>query len=526
MRRPRLRTVLLYSNLAVLALPVAGLWGLRLYESALVRQTQSELVAQAAILASVMRQAMHVTLPARDDGPVQPAAAALLLAARHGLDLAVDPVLPPEPDARPAPPADPAALEAGRTLFPVLQDAQTVTLASLRITDRTGTVVASSGADAGRSLAAWSEIEQVLAGEPIVSTLRRREPAGVVPGGISRTSVLRVVVGLPVTDAAGEVIGAVLASRTPPSVIDILEGKWRPLAALAVLLIAIGAALAALVSRLVTRPIAHVVAQAETLAAGGPIAPLLHPGTREVTALSDALGRMAQTLETRAAYIQGFAASVSHEFKTPMAAIQAAAELLDDHASGLTDAERHHLVGLVTDGVSRLALLVRRLVELARADVMRGGLDLAPILVAPVLAQVAARYQDRGMDVDIAREAGAKDAAIRLPPDALDAMLTSLLENADMHAPDAKVRLSVSQDGDTVHIMVADNGPGMPPAHRVRAFEPFFTTARTAGGTGLGLPIVRAIASAAGGTVTILPTGSGTTVAVTLPGVSPRAVLN
>ena len=51
LKRPRLRTLLLASNLVILALPLSGLWALRLYESALVRQTESELRAQAAVLA-------------------------------------------------------------------------------------------------------------------------------------------------------------------------------------------------------------------------------------------------------------------------------------------------------------------------------------------------------------------------------------------------------------------------------------------------------------------------------------------
>ena len=223
---------------------------------------------------------------------------------------------------------------------------------------------------------------------------------------------------------------------------------------------------------------------------------------------------MAQMLDVRATYIQGFAASVSHEFKTPMTSIQAAAELLDDHAAGITEAERQHLVGLVTDGVARLALLVRRLVELARADVMRTGMDLAPVAVGPLLQQVAARFRARGMDlVVVTDEAG----AVHLPPDALDALLTSLLENAAMHAPGATVSITASQADGMIRICIADAGPGMALEHRASAFEPFFTTARAAGGTGLGLPIVRAIATSAGGSVIILPDRPGTTVMVTLP---------
>ena len=511
LRPPRLRTVLLASNLAVLALPVGGLWGLRLYESALVRQTESELVAQAATLASIMRATMGITAPS-----TMPA---MQIARRRGLDLATDTVEPSEPDDAPGPPPEPAAAAAGRLLAPVLRDAQPVTLASLRITDANGTVVATTGADAGRSLRAWPEVNSVLAGVPLVSTLRRRTPAKDVPGSVTRTAGVRVFVAMPVTDDAGRAVGAVLLSRTPNTLGAAIAGKWRELTGLAVLLLAGGAALAALVSRLVTRPLATVVAQAERVAAGGRLTPLRHRGTQEVAALFDALARMARTLDGRATYIQGFAAGVSHEFKTPMAAIRAAAELLDEHAATLSANERRHLVALVTDGVARLELLVRRLLELARADVMRTGLDATPAAAAPVLARVAARFQARGLDVSVTGAEG----TVRLPPDALDAMLTTLMENAAVHAPGAPVRIGSAASAGTVTLHVSDDGPGIPPEHRARVFEPFFTTARARGGTGLGLPIVRAMAEGAGGSAALCAEGPGTAFTVTLPAAGPTA---
>jgi hypothetical protein len=223
---PRLRTILLVSNLAILALPVAGLWALRLYESALVRQTEAELIAQAAMLASMMREQMHIPSEASAPGtPAQPAAAALRMAQRAGLDLAIDPILPPEPDDRPGPPGDHDAVAIGRALTPVLRDAQTVTLASLRVTDRQGVIVATTGSDLGRDLSGWPEVARVLAGEPIVSGMHEREVPATALGVLGRTSRLRVFVALPVANPTGTVMGAVLLSRTPSSLADTIWGK-------------------------------------------------------------------------------------------------------------------------------------------------------------------------------------------------------------------------------------------------------------------------------------------------------------
>ena len=86
-----------------------------------------------------------------------------------------------------------------------------------------------------------------------------------------------------------------------------------------------------------------------------------------------------------------------------------------------------------------------------------------------------------------------------------------------MHAPGAEVQIFAQTAADRVNITVRDNGPGIPFAHHDRAFEPFFTTARAQGGTGLGLPIVRAIASSVGGTVMLLPSTEGANLLISLP---------
>jgi len=137
-RRPRLRTILFAVNLVILALPLGGVTVLRLYESALVRQTESELLGQAAILAAAYRAALGRARPdathAADYGV--PAASEWLPAEGRWqpraatLDLALDSVRPRPPAApESAAPADPAGVAAGRELMAVMQDAQAITLA-------------------------------------------------------------------------------------------------------------------------------------------------------------------------------------------------------------------------------------------------------------------------------------------------------------------------------------------------------------------------------------------------------------
>jgi signal transduction histidine kinase len=524
-RPPRLRTLLLLSNMAVLALPFTGLWATRLYESALVRQTEAELIAQAAVWAAAFREELRRATPdaapapaALDDVGAGPSPTHISLLRRPGLDLADDPVLPPPPDAVPAPqPAESHAAAIGRTLAPMIRDAQAVTLSALRLTDSHGVVVASTGADLDQSVAGWDEVAKVLAGAPIATSMRRRDRVQAPLSTISRTSQLRVFVALPVEGNTG-LVGTVVLSRTPRNLVQAFWGKRWELAGLAAVLLAVGALLAAGLSRLVTRPISVVVAQAQRAALGGDIAPLKNPGTREVADLSAALTRMSTTLDQRARYITAFAASVSHEFKTPLAGLRGAAELLEDHADTLPEDERAKLLAVVATSTMRLDQLVRRLLELARADMMRPGVAVSTP-VACVLDELLPRYRARGMTVDYT----SSGETVALTADALAALFASLLDNAaaysgtDGSGAGAQVSIQVTMESGRVQITISDQGPGISRANRMRVFDPFFTTAREQGGTGLGLSIVRAIAVSVGGTAELIDADGGACFRVELP---------
>jgi signal transduction histidine kinase len=522
MRRPRLRSVLLLVNVVILILPLAGLWLLRLYESALVRQTESELVAQAAVLAAAYK-AERQQLLARgivEDEPAGLAAAApVARPAPQGLDLAEDPVLPPPPDPSPAKePAGALALAAGNALLPVLRDTQPITLASIRITDRRGVIVATTGEDQGMSLAGRQEIDGALKGD-LVSLMRWREHAA-RPSvtGLSRGASLRVFVAMPVIDG-DKLVGAVMLARTPRDLAQAIYGKRYPLIAMALLLLAAVSALAVVASRLITRPLRQVVSQAQLVASGaaGAVVPLSGPAIREAAELSDAVARMARTLERRADYIRSFAAHVSHEFKTPIAGAKGALELINDHFQTMSESERRRFLAVVAGSIERLETLVRRLLDLARADMTRPQ-EAERTVLAPLLERLVARYSERGLTLRLRQGA----AEVALAEDALEIMLSSLLDNVVDHAgrgSAATIETTAAPEG--VVISVADNGPGVPREDAERIFEPFFTTARASGGTGLGLSIVRAIIAGAGGTIALQPAPRGACFRLTLP--SPAA---
>ncbi|PWC47402.1 HAMP domain-containing sensor histidine kinase [Azospirillum sp. TSA6c] len=533
-RRPSIATVLLVMTVAALVLPLSGLWILRLYESALIRQTESELIAQAGVVAAFYRDAWRRaggraeelgppvdpawTRPPGFDPPWTPRFASL--------DLAEDPILPPAPDPVPAAASDPSAAIAGSTLGPILRDAQRITLAGMRVTDRQGVVVASTGEEMGLSLERQDEVRRALAGEA-ASVLRERtshdrpgqERIGYRSGSDSpavpdRSRSVRVFTAQPVLDD-GRVVGVVVVSRTPRSIADTLYGKRWHLAGLAVLLLVSVGVLARLGTVAIARPLRAVTELAKRTADGerGVMVPLPRPVVREVAELSDALTRMARTLEERADYIRDFAAHVSHEFKTPLTTIRGTVELLRDHMDSMPPEDRDRFLANMDAEAGRLSRLVRRLLELARADVMTVTDDAVTDAV-PVAARLAGRH---GANTSLPAS-----LPVAMGQESLESVLANLIENARHHAgADARVTVTLRAEGGRAILRVADDGPGISPANADRVFVPFFTTARDRSGTGLGLTIARGLVEAHGGSIALLPSERGALFEVALRRVLP-----
>ena len=99
---------------------------------------------------------------------------------------------------------------------------------------------------------------------------------------------------------------------------------------------------------------------------------------------------------------------------------------------------------------------------------------------------------------------------------ALETILATLIENA-RQAGAQRLQIAVSREAVLCIIEVADDGPGIPPADRVRVFDPFFTSKRASGGTGLGLPIARALVENRGGSLELADGEPGARFIVRLP---------
>jgi signal transduction histidine kinase len=279
-----------------------------------------------------------------------------------------------------------------------------------------------------------------------------------------------------------------------------------------VLAVVVGVAL--VTAFLISRPLGALVRQAERVERGekGARVEVPRPGTHEVARLSEALARMAGTLEARAEHLRTFTTHLSHELKTPITSLRGAVELLRDHLDTMSPAERARFLDLLDASSARLEQLVRRMLDLARAEAVAPG-GRADAGEAARAAVEEARQA--GLDVTLTRESSGE---VAMAPEILREVIGNLLANARLHGgPDVRVKVTLGQEGGQVALRVADTGPGVSPANAERIFRPFFTTARERGGSGLGLSIVRALLEAHGGTLALEPAARGATFVVRLP---------
>ena len=276
--------------------------------------------------------------------------------------------------------------------------------------------------------------------------------------------------------------------------------------------------LAGLVSRGVTRPIEALqrAPPATWPTAGGDVPADAATAAIEIRALYEDFRAMAEAIERRSRYLRDFAAAVSHEFKTPLAGIEGAVELLQDHDDDMSADERRRFLDNIAADADRLSQLVTRLLDLARADMARprpaSPLDLRPRRCAAIVDALAGG--GFGVGVDLPEPACRRSPC---PGDHGDRADHPAGEQPSGRRDQVAHRSPPRHEQTTSSLDVADDGPGVPEADRERLFEPFFTSRRGEGGTGLGLPIAQALLNANRASLALVGSQGGAAFELTLP---------
>ena len=236
----------------------------------------------------------------------------------------------------------------------------------------------------------------------------------------------------------------------------------------------------------------------------------------EVGALRDEIAAAAGELRRSRDARERLLANAAHELRTPLASMRTALDLaLRRERSG---AELREALLETREEVDRLALLATRLLERSTSQLRRevGPVDLREIADAAAAA-VRATAAERGIDVRVDGDAPPVegDAA------ALRRAVDNGVDNALKFSPrGGTIRLRLDGDAERVSLVVADDGPGVPPAEREAVFEPFHRADVRVPGTGLGLALVREILEAHRGAAYFAP-GAGARLVLEVPRKAP-----
>jgi signal transduction histidine kinase len=461
-----LRAWLFGSHLAVLALPLLMVFVTGGLARDLIAQTEADLRNQATIVGLWAEAALKAERVSQPDASLQ------------DVDLA----------------------EGLRAL-------RDTTLASVRLVDAQGVVVASSGGEIGEALAGRPEIDEALAGAAGME-VRPRAPVDrrTSYGSVSRAADVRLFYAQPV-QIDGETVGAVVLSRTPRAQLEALAEMFPWWGAILPVLVTL--ALAWAIGSIATRSLTRLERAARRLADGAFDAveaalPSADSRIAEVRGLTEAFLETAERLRDRIAYIGEFAAHVSHEFKTPLATLHGTIELWRDD-DAMPPEQRTRFLDNAGAEVERLNRLVTGLLALARAE---QATQLSPTPFDPWIRRWAATH---AVPVE-----GTVVGTVPIDSTWLTAALDNLVDNAERHGGPTR-SLHLQETPGRVWVTLRDDGPGIGAANQTKAFDRFFTTARERGGTGLGLALVRAVAQAHGGRATLTSVPGRTEVTLELP---------
>ncbi len=248
---------------------------------------------------------------------------------------------------------------------------------------------------------------------------------------------------------------------------------------------------------------------------------------RLVSGFNAMIDQVAQAFGARNASeekVRRFVADASHELRTPLASIRGYSELTRRMSDDLPP-DAVYALGRIESESVRMTSLVEDLLLLARIDEGQ-ELELRPVALGELIADVVNDAAAAGPEHEWSADLPDGTVTISGDPGRLQQVLVNLLANARVHTPaGTRVTVSLQELPDTVRIIVADTGPGIPEAFLPRLFERFTrddsSRARATGSTGLGLAIVHAIVHAHHGTVGVRSAPGDTRFSVELPRSSP-----
>jgi two-component system, OmpR family, sensor histidine kinase CreC len=376
------------------------------------------------------------------------------------------------------------------------------------IVDRRGVVLLDSGGrDVGKDYSRWNDVYLTLRGHYGARTTHE------VPGDAS-SSVMYVAA--PIYDGK-EIIGAVTVAKPNRSVQPVIERARGRLSSIGVALILSGLVAGALLSLWISGSIRRLTRFALEVSAGRRATVPQLPGT-ELRQLAEALESMRTQLEGKA-YVERYVQTLTHELKSPLAAIAGAAELL---RGDMPPAQRERFLNNIDSETARLQSLSERLLHLAHVEQRRELEERVTIPLGPLVGELleghAARFAARRIQAENRVPAGLAARGERF---LVRQALANLIDNAADFTPEGGA-LSVDAEASSTELSVRvfNAGEPIPDYALERVTERFYSLPRPATGrksTGLGLSFVLEAAQLHSGTFQIRNVAGGVCAELRLP---------
>lgn len=385
----------------------------------------------------------------------------------------------------------------------------------ITVTDAKGIVVFdSTGRDLGRDNSRWNDVYRTLRGQYGARSTRDDSED-------DSSSVMYVAA--PIRDAQGRIAGVLTVSKPNRAIAPFIARSQNVILRWGFVLLGTALAIGLLAAWWLSRQLGGLRRYADAVTAGERTTLPRRGASRPVGEFAD-LGRALETMRDRLEgkqYVERYVLSLTHELKSPLAAIRASAELLE---APLPDADRQRFAASIGAQTARMTQMVDKLLALAAVE-HRQRIEqpetVRPQQLLDAAAQdVAARARAAG--VEIALQADAAVAGVSGDSFLLRQMLVNLLDNAiDFSPRGGRVEAAVEARGGQVCFHVRDRGPGVPAYAAERIFERFYSLARPGSGarsSGLGLSFVREVAALHGGEVSVVNRdGGGAHAEVRLP---------
>ncbi len=363
------------------------------------------------------------------------------------------------------------------------------------ITDAAGRVVFDSrGRDLGQDYSRWNDVYLTLRGQYGARSTREdtKDPLSSV-----------MYVGAPILDPAGHLLGVISLGKPSLSVMPFVEAAKRNLQEKGLWLLLASLTLGVLFTLWLTSSIRRLTRYARAVRDGRQVS-RPRVSERELATLAEAMESMRAELEGKA-YVERYLHSLTHELKSPLTAIQGAAELLDE---AMPPATRRRFLANIRNESGRLRQIVERLLGLAALE-NRQGLEQVETLDTAELAQTLLESKQPQAAAKGIRFETRLDQELQIRGERFLVLqaISNLLDNAiDFSPADGLIRIESRREGDGWYLAIQDQGPGIPDYAQERLFERFFSTPRPESGrksSGLGLSLVREVARLHGGEIRV-----------------------